>query len=517
MRQFSAIVIGLLIIAQSCDAQVKARTKGGTFKPPVLNVVVSFRGPSGSNVLQAGEAAELVLAVSNSGEGKAKDVVAKLITEAHYSGIAFDSTVHVGEIAPHGQARANLKIAALNGAGSQTVRMRVEAYDSFRHSVASTIVEFSTREFRPPQLRVTGKWVRLQKEPLPRPINGETKVKRGDTVTVLLRVQNVGKGRADSLRASLTMKDEARQVVYVGKPLPFNMKDLPPDSADTVSFPFVVGEQYASDALSLTIRIAERHPEFSAEQRVELGLSSRQLSFEERVSALLQEGAYDSAIAACLIEIANKGGSATLYFSLGRAYSQKGEDGAGIQNYQKAAQLGHVGAQQWLDANTKSKSVTTVSYKKFAQNPFAGDQYPIGLGILRFSSSRGNYSELTKKVLDTLKSRSAVLEKFTLFPYSSLEEQKATLQIGNLDPTDKQVLAKLDKFMDIKFVVYGVVTDETLPLFTMDVVRTADGKKVFSQQFRQSSNSTPINDAVLLFQSFRVPVYKNERVLQIRR
>jgi hypothetical protein len=132
-----------------------------------------------------------------------------------------------------------------------------------------------------------------------------------------------------------------------------------------------------------------------------------------------------------------------------------------------------------------------------------------------FSTPRGD-AALTEMVLDTLRSRSEVLEKFTLFPYSSLNEQKKSLGIDKLDPTDKQVLEKLDKNMDIKFVVYGVAIDEDLSRFTLEVVRTSDGNKVFSQQFQKSRNSTPLNDAVMVFAAFVQPVYKTHELLEFR-
>jgi hypothetical protein len=514
-KRFAAKLMCCIILYESSSAQVKARTEEGTFAPPVLDLKVSFNGLSVGNTLEAGEAAQIIVHIANSGQGNAQNVEATLKTEGSVPGVAFDSTTRVGDVPSHGQARTAMHIAALGSVRSQTVRMTLEVHDRFRHSVVRSPVEFSTREALP-WLRIQGEWIRLKDDPLPSAVTGGTNVRRGDTATILVKCQNVGRGNADSLQAHIMLQDVGRHATFKGEPLPSVINGLPPDSVATFSCPLVVDERFSANLIGISIRIQERRPTLFVEESTELHIGTSTPGFEESVMEYLRRGAYDSAITVCKMALANRPRDPLPYFCLGKAYYQKKDSNKCLGAFQEAARLGHEGAHQWLAENTVSRNETTVSRNKIVGNLLASAQYPVGLGVLKFSTSRGTHSALTQIVVDSLKSRPRVLEKFTLYPYSSLDEQRTSLGIESLDPHDLKALAKLEKLMDIKFVVYGVAMNEDFSRFDLNVVRTSDGKTVFSQQFRKSRNSTPINDAVMVFESFMRPVYRNHEIVEFR-
>lgn len=145
-------------------------------------------------------------------------------------------------------------------------------------------------------------------------------------------------------------------------------------------------------------------------------------------------------------------------------------------------------------------------YEDIQPDPFAGQNEPIAIGIVKFNGS----GELEHRFYDILKAQPGIHNRFLIFPYDVLQEQQRTLRIRNLDANDRRTLSDLNNNLDIKFVVTADAASDGS--FTMRIIRTTDAREVFSAKYSLSSNSTPIKDAVQLFSAKKRTVYKKPEV-----
>ena len=128
------------------------------------------------------------------------------------------------------------------------------------------------------------------------------------------------------------------------------------------------------------------------------------------------------------------------------------------------------------------------------ENPFNGYQTPIGLAILKFHGNDGIDAEL----FDALKQEPTVLSRFTIYSYAVLKSQMKALGLTTLEPGDSQVRRQLKEQLGISLIVTGEA--DTDSGFTLKIT-SMSGKQLYSADYRNSSKSTAITDAVELFKA----------------
>jgi hypothetical protein len=176
--------------------QQYAASKVQPSAPPLLKASMSFIEPSGNLKLDANETGELVVTVSNSGQGGAfgVEVNAKLETG---NDIIMTTSAYIGEI-PSGQSRtAKLTLRA----GSDVVDGRTTASISFDESngfaPAGNKITFETKALVPPKLVLADVGIDDYSK------NG--KIEPGEIVKITARIQNTGRGNAEKVRAKISI------------------------------------------------------------------------------------------------------------------------------------------------------------------------------------------------------------------------------------------------------------------------------------------------------------------------
>lgn len=126
-----------------------------------------------------------------------------------------------------------------------------------------------------------------------------------------------------------------------------------------------------------------------------------------------------------------------------------------------------------------------------SKSPFDSYKTPIGLAILVFNGD----ATLDIKLFNVLRQDTSVLKKFTIFPYDVLRTQMDALGLIKLDASDQHTLSQLRDQLNINLVVTGKAIDNG---FDLAIVST-NGGKVFDHSYFNTSKSTAIADAALLF------------------
>jgi hypothetical protein len=516
MKLRAILICLLFLLAVCCYAQTIVEPIRGTVTPSFLSIEVHLSGFIAENLLEAGQSGEVALIISNPTETTAQDVKIRLAPEGNVSGISFDSLNFVGELLPGSAKRVVFRVAAADTAKSGLVRMQFEISGLPRSVMTIRPWEFSTREFRAPHLVLIGKGIKKEGEP-PQPFGASTRIDRHDTVQFVMRVRNIGKGNAEGVSLNVSLKEDGQHAFYVSTFHSLLVYDLPPDSSDQVAFRICVEDDYPTDSIHVAMTLTERRPQFSVDTTFTFPLSRGPSSFARWMSGMLQSGLNDSVIMLCRQTIKLCPDSSLPYFYLGKAYENQNDVENALRYFQEGARRGDTTSQEWMEKNTHRREVLKVNYGVREPDPFKGYTAPIGVGILVFSSPKGGVADLTQRLYDALKSSKKVRNQYELYSYAALEEQKKGMGLNSLDPGEGRVLNSLNAELSVKFVVTGVVNDERIHAFTARIIRTSDGACVLKVEFQDSENSTGLLDAVKLFETHKIPEYKTEHVLEVRR
>ena len=177
-----------------------------------------------------------------------------------------------------------------------------------------------------------------------------------------------------------------------------------------------------------------------------------------------------------------------------------------------SAALGSTEAKTWIRANTIPVDVVTVTYRQVVTDPFSGYTPPVGLGVLPFTDSLTHETPLAGKMYDALRAKNVSLR---IFPYSTIKSEQETRGLNTLSPSSPKILDALEKVLSINFVITGEAHDTLGSAFRMDVIRCSDAGTVLSHEFKTSTSSTAIDDAVMLLLKGKSPVYKMSHSLKL--
>jgi len=145
------------------------------------------------------------------------------------------------------------------------------------------------------------------------------------------------------------------------------------------------------------------------------------------------------------------------------------------------------------------------TYRDIYPNIFAGYKQPIGVGILQFEGS----NDLHSRLYDELKTQPGIHDKFAIFPYDVLEQQRGVLGIeGEMTPYNVKALKLLKDNLEIELVVSGSYKSSSE--FDMKIYNCSEGKQLFEGYYKRSENSIPMKDAVKLFSDYKETIYKTK-------
>ena len=158
------------------------------------------------------------------------------------------------------------------------------------------------------------------------------------------------------------------------------------------------------------------------------------------------------------------------------------------------------------------EEVETVEYRK-AQSPvfrgIDGRQVssPIHLAVLDFYSRSGsrtiNQSTITNSFYNKLIANTDAMNKFQLYSSDNL---RTIFDVRELNPQNRSLLQEFSN-MDIPFAVSAEVTNTRQPEFELSIYRTSNGISLFSHQFKTTSASNAIDDALRFMVLEELPYY----------
>jgi hypothetical protein len=492
------LLAALLTAVTVSPAQVTVRTRAFSFGKPGLGVKAEFLGENGTAWLNANDGGTLTLIISNSGAAAARGAVVTLSPGEQLKDLQMVPVDSLGDIKPGEIRTEKIAVSAPADAQSETGTISITVKASPGPVSAETNVAIAVRGKSVPRLtmKITG---------------AAGAATAGEIPKIRTLVQNAGTGEARGVTASFPVPAPGTEsgIAETGRTIPLGT--IAPGSSKEILLtlrPPGAGGRPAA----FVVRLDEESSMFSVSETLSVQVRPAGGGAEETGLAAFKKGDYNQAIASFEKAVAAGKASKDVYFKLGFSYFKTRNRGRCLANMQKSAGLGSTEAKKWLSMNTVPVEIATVTYKRIDTDPFEGYAPPVGLGVLPFSDSLMHNTPLTQKLYDALKAKN---ETFRIFPYSTVKSEQASWGLTALSPSNAQILTALEKDLSMNFAVTGIARDTAGSAFSMQIIRCRDGALVFSQEFRRSTGSTAIEDAVMLLLKGRVPLYSASNTVEV--
>lgn len=498
--RMTLIAFVLLAAPAATYGQVSARTGTFSFEKPVLNVKAGFLGENGNTYLGARESGTLTLSVINTGGNVAHLVTASLNPGPALRGLQFDLETRLGDIKPGETKTAKISILAPEEVKSQDGLIRVDVRSDPPLVSGEATVELSLRESPLAHLEV-----RL-------PVNVST-IPAGESVRITAQVRNSGNGPAGNVNAWVSPLVPGTQVSFDGRSQPVRLGTLEHGASKDLVVNLKTAAHPNQNAAAFVITLWEERRKSAVAETLSVSVKAAGSVAEEAAFAAFKRGDFIEAIRSFEKVVSLGKASAEVYFSLGVAYYRDRNPVRCLSNMQKSARLGSNDAARWLEENTYASERVTVSYMALTSDPFAGYAQPIGLGILGFRDSLDRETAVAARIYEVLKANN---KSFRIFPYTTIKQEHASLNLGDLDASNRQVLGALEKDLSVNFVVTGTAGDSLGSSITLHLVRSKDATTVLTREFRSSTGSTALDDLALLLLKRQSPVYHTKQVVSVR-
>jgi|APSaa5957512622_1039677.scaffolds.fasta_scaffold18042_2 hypothetical protein len=211
--------------------------------PPNLSVQLAFSEPSGDDRLDAEETAELVVTIKNKGAGSAFGVEILCNLSGSYA-VNYPKSVYIGEI-PSNQSRTRrLKFSASESVSSGEVAVSLQFQELNHFEPNDQKIAFETEALIPPKLAIVDIGIDDWSK--------NAKIETGETVSITVRIQNLGNGSADNVKAKIN--NESANVFFFGDSQEnFNLGTLAPGEFKDFSFDLVSNKKAKEMPISVTV------------------------------------------------------------------------------------------------------------------------------------------------------------------------------------------------------------------------------------------------------------------------
>jgi hypothetical protein len=218
--------------------------------PPQLTSKISFSEPSGNNILDAEETADLSIEISNTGKGNGYMVQAN-ITITGVNGIDYDKMIYFGELAPGKSQSKSCQIRAEQNLSEGTAQLKISFSEQNGFPPEDKIIQFSTKSLIPPDIQITDIAIDDQ--------NKNGKIEQGEQFDLVVRIQNKGMGIAKNVNTKLILGEGI--FLLPGSKTEQQLEQLDAGEYRDLTYSIVTAKTVTN--LNLTLDILEAHTQFN--------------------------------------------------------------------------------------------------------------------------------------------------------------------------------------------------------------------------------------------------------------
>ena len=222
---------------------------------PVLSISAKLIEPSGNNLIDGNEKAEIELTLNNSGNGIAKDVRINMSAK-NSIGLKFDQAQKLSGIAPGQKQIVKLQIEADRNLKNGTADFTITVTEWKGFNPAPINLSVNTQEFKKPKLVYIESGI---KELMG---NGNNIIENNEIIELSALIQNIGQGPSEKTDVFFKIND-SNIISTTPKKLSQQIGDIKPGESLALTFAFTVNNEYSgSDQLPIEISLLEKFQEY---------------------------------------------------------------------------------------------------------------------------------------------------------------------------------------------------------------------------------------------------------------
>ena len=240
-------------------------------KPAKLITTASFKDHTGDGVLEGLENGKVVVVVKNTGIGKAYDVKVKLDVLGNKIGLHIKREFLLGNI-PSGRKVKK----AIDVSGDKTIlpgltRIKLETVEALGFDAEPVIVAFRTSKFKPPKLIIADTGIS--------DFNDNAKVEPQEIIDVTVRIQNVGVGKAEDIKAKVV---HGGNVFIIPETPQFDLGDLKPGQHKDIKFKFFTNKRIKNgERIPIEVALSEKRSGLSTKKPLNMIMAKAQKRIRE--------------------------------------------------------------------------------------------------------------------------------------------------------------------------------------------------------------------------------------------
>jgi len=222
---------------------------------PVISISAKLIEPTGNNLIDGNEKAEIELTLTNSGNGIAKDVRINMSAK-NSAGLKFDQAQKLSGIAPGQKQTVKLQIEADRNLKNGTADFTITVTEWKGFNPAPINLSVNTQEFKKPKLVYIESGI---KELMG---NGNNIIENNEIIEVSALIQNTGQGPSEKTDVFFKIND-SNIISTTPKKLSQQIGDIKPGESLALTFAFTVNNEYSgSDKLPIEISLTEKFQEY---------------------------------------------------------------------------------------------------------------------------------------------------------------------------------------------------------------------------------------------------------------
>lgn len=238
---------------------------------PNLNTKIELIEPSGNNLLDANENANLQILVENTGKAPARNIRInmKLLTTEWQKYIEYQKQADIDYLPAGKSQKTYLKLSADGKLPTGELTYSITFTEESGFPPVPINISLSTQEFRPPNIEFIEAGIKENG-------NGNNIIERNEIIEVTALVQNKGFGKAEDVKAQIVIKDN-NIISTTPAMLKQTLGDFEAGEAKTFQFSFVVNNNYEGNAiLPIEIVLTEKWKKYGGS--FPLGLEMEKIS-----------------------------------------------------------------------------------------------------------------------------------------------------------------------------------------------------------------------------------------------
>ncbi|MBN2663752.1 MAG: caspase family protein [Bacteroidales bacterium] len=294
MKKFAFLLSILTITFSSyCQTTISGKTPAKDVKIstadysngiPVLSATAEFIEPSGNNLLDAEETAQIKITITNSGTNAAFDVEVN-VTVDNNNNLSYNvSNKKFGQIDPNSTVTALINITANQNIQNSSRKFNIN-FTEYQGFIARPIAyEIQTQKLREPKLVFIETGIEE--------IGGNKNnfIEQGDLILATVLIQNQGQGTATNATYEFSGFTNALiNTMTNDYPVSGSLGNIAPGESKTITFAFSATWNYTgADLLPLKIKLSESRGSYGGTYSLGLQMNVQQLSAVD----MKQQGSY---------------------------------------------------------------------------------------------------------------------------------------------------------------------------------------------------------------------------------